>query len=305
MIGVSFITFAVMNLLPGGTAVALTAGEEFTPAELHALEVKLHLNEPFFTRYYQWLEAAFHGSLGKSLATSEPVVSILSARLPVTAELVIIAMFLAIVAAIVFAVLAVRKRGGIADRLVTSISSIGLAVPIFVLALIVQLVIGVHFRLLPVIGFKPISAGIWPNLRTVILPSSTLGFGLFCTYVRVLRADLVDQMLNEDYVMVAESKGISDLRVLTRHALRNSLFTLLTLVGLNLGVLLGGTLLVEEIFDLPGIGQQLYQSILLEDVTAVEGIVVALTIAVVLANLLTDLLYAVLDPRIRYGRSGS
>ena len=302
--GVTFLTFSLMNLLPGGSAAAI-AGSGATKAQVAALAHRLHLDEPFWIRYWHWLSGAATGHLGASLASGQPVSSILASRLPVTAELVVIALILAVCLAIPLASLSVRKPHGIADRISIVICMCGLSIPGFVLGLIAILIFAVHLRLLPAIGFTPLSAGLWPNLRTLILPCSTLGFALMCNYTRVLRADLADQMNAEDYIITARAKGIAPWQVLIRHALRNSMFGLLTLVGLNLGVLIGGTVLIEQVFAIPGMGQELIQAVEIEDVVVVEAIVVVLSLAVVTASLITDLLYAVLDPRIRYGRPSS
>jgi peptide/nickel transport system permease protein len=303
IVGVTFLTFALMNLLPGGTAANL-AGPGATKQEIAALAARLHLNQPFFDRYWHWLSGAVQGHLGASLASGQPVSSILAARLPVTVEMVLVAIVLSVGFAVPVAVLAARKPLGIADRVTMLISVCGLAIPGFVLGLLLSLIFAVHLRLLPAIGFTPLSAGLWPNLRSLILPSVTLAFALFCHYVRVLRADLLDQLIAEDYIITARSKGLRPRRILLQHALRNSMFSLLTLVGLNLGVLIGGAVLIEEIFAIPGMGQELIQAVQVGDVTTVEAIVVVIALAVVVMSILTDLLYAVLDPRIRYGRSG-
>jgi peptide/nickel transport system permease protein len=302
MFAVSFITFALMNLLPGGAATAI-AGAGSTKAEINALAVRLHLNEPFLERYFRWLGGIVTGHPGNALASGLPVTSVLAQRLPVTLELVILALALAVSLSIVAAVLSARKPGGIADHITDIVTSVGLSIPPFVLGLFLSLFLAVHLRLLPAIGFTSLSQGIWPNLKTMIMPAGTLGFALFCNYARVLRADLLDQMNSQDYTLMASAKGLSRTQVLIRHALRNSMFGLLTLVGLNLGVLIGGTVVIEEVFGVPGVGQQLIQSILDEDVIMVEAIVVVLSIAVILSNLITDLLYSVLDPRVRHERS--
>ena len=302
MWAVTLLTYSLMNLLPGGSTLSL-AGPGASSAEVQAITLRLHLNEPFWTRYYHWLVGMVHGNFGSSYSTGQPVSKILAVRLPVTAELVVLAMFLSVAFAIPLATLAVRRPHGIADRLSLVICMTGLSIPGFVLGLIMILIFAVHLRVLPAVGFTPLSAGIWPNLRTMILPASTLGFALMCNYTRVLRADLADQMRGEDYILTARAKGIAPWQVLIRHALRNSAFSLLTLIGLNLGVLLGGTVLIEEIFSIPGMGSALIQAVETQDVIVVEAVVVVLSLGVVVSSLLTDLLYAVLDPRIRYGRA--
>lgn len=302
MVGVTFLTFTLMNLLPGGSATAL-AGPGATPAEIHRLSIKLHLNLPFFTRYWDWITGAITGNFGKSLANGEPVSQLLASRVPITGELILFAMLASLVLAIPVAVIAANRPNGAFDRASGYVSMSGLAVPNFVLALVLILIFAVKLQVLPAIGFSAISSGILGNLQTMVLPAAALGVPLFCSYQRVLRADLIEQLQSEDYVVAATAKGISRARVLVGHALPNALFSVLTLVGLNLGVLIGGTVLIEEIFGLPGIGQALIVAINNQDVPVVEGIVAVLALAVVVANLLTDVAYTVIDPRIRYGRA--
>lgn len=302
--GVTFLIFCLMNLLPGTAADSL-AGAGASQETIRALTLRLDLNQPFWERYWHWLTAALSGNLGDSLQSGQPVASLLVARLPVTVELIILAFILSLGVAIPVAVLAARRPHGIIDRVSSIMAGAGLAMPGFVLGLLLLLAFAVHLKLLPTLGFSPLSKGLWPNLKTMILPAVTLAFGLYAFYIRVLRADLIDQLVGEDYVVTAESKGLTPYRVLVRHVLRNSMFSLLTIVGINIGVLIGGTVLIEQIFDLPGIGQTLIQSITVEDVTMVEGVVVILAIAVVVASLLTDLLYTLLDPRIRHDRPGT
>ena len=304
MWAVTLLSFALLNLLPGGSALVL-AGPGATDAEIQAISVRLHLNQPFWDRYYHWLTGMLTGHFGTSFSSGQPISTILATRLPVTAELVIIALTTSVIASIVIATLAVRKPHGIIDRVSIVVCISGLSIPGFVLGLIMILIFAVHLRILPAVGFVPLSQGVWPNLRTMIMPSATLAFALMCNYTRVLRADLADQINSEDYVTLAQSKGVSPGRILIRHALRNSIFGLITLVGLNLGVLLGGTVLIEQIFSIPGVGSELITAVTYEDVTVVEAIVVILAAGVVISSLITDLLYSVLDPRIRYGRTGS
>jgi peptide/nickel transport system permease protein len=299
--GVTFMTFALMNLLPGGSAASL-APEGATPAQIQALAIKLHLNEPFFTRYFHWFGGLLVGHLGASLSNGQAVSTIIRQRLPVTAELTIVAMILSVVAAVPIALLAARKPRGIADRLSMATTMFGISIPGFVLGLVLVIIFAVHLRLLPAAGFVPLSGGLGKNIESIVLPSVTLAFGLFGRYVRVLRADLVDQIKGEEYIVVAKAKGLSPNRILLRHALKNASFPMITIIGLNLGVLIGGTVLIEQIFALPGMGQELIYAVIAGDTPTVDGIVTIIAIAVVVASLLTDLMYAVLDPRIRYGR---
>lgn len=302
--GVTFFTFVMMNLLPGDAAVALLGGQA-TPAQIHRLQVRLHLNEPFLARYGHWLAGALSGNLGTSLTTGQSVTSMLAQRFPVTFELVLYAFVISVVLAVPVAILAAWRPGGIIDRLSTVVSISGLSIAPFVLALVLSLVFSVKLHVFPAIGFVPMSQSVGGNLRSLTLPAISIGIPLFCTYTRLLRADLVDQLVGEDYVKTAVAKGAPELRVLVRHVLRNSMFGMVTLVGLNFGMLIGSTVLIEEIFSLPGLGQGLVSAINERDVVFVEGAVLVFGAVVVLANLVTDLLYGVLDPRIRHGRSGS
>lgn len=302
--GVTFLTFLLMNLLPGTAAEAL-AGPGASQETVKNLAVRLHLNLPFFSRYWHWLSSAATGHLGNSLESGQSVASILATRVPVTFELVVLAFVLSIGCAIPFALLAVRKPHGIADRLCMLVSVSGLAMPGFILALLLSLLFAVKLKLVPTLGFVPLNKGILANLRTMVLPAVALGFALFAHYVRILRADLLDQVVGQDYIVTAHAKGIAPFKVLTRHALRNSAFPLLTIVGVNFGVLVGGTVIIEEIFGLPGLGQSLILAIQVKDATLVEGIVFVMALAVVMANLVTDILYSVLDPRIRHDSSAN
>jgi peptide/nickel transport system permease protein len=304
LLGVTFLTYVVMNLLPGDAAQELL-GANATPAQVHQLEIQLHLNEPFWVRYGGWLGGLLHGNLGTSLASRENVTTILGQRLPVTAELLIYAFAGSIVFAVGLAVLAARKPNGIADRISMVVSMTGLSVAPYVLALVLIYIFAVRLQWFPAIGYTSLTQNPGANIRSLTLPAIAIGFPLFSVYTRLLRADIVEQMQREDYIVTARAKGVPPWRVLIRHALPNSLFGLITLVALNLGTLVGAAAIIEPIFSLPGVGAILIQSITDHDVPVVEGIVVVFAVVVVLAGLLADLLYATLDPRIRYERAAS
>src|SRR5215469_16575439 len=254
LVGVSFITFALLNLLPGDAATALL-GLNSTPTEISALEAKLHLNEPFFVRYGHWLGGAVTGHFGTSLTNGQSVTSILATRLPVTFELVLGAFIISILFAVPVALMAARNPRKIADRLSILISMFGISTPSFVLALLLIEIFAVKLGWLPATGFTPITQNFFQNIRDMVLPCLALGFALFCAYSRLLRADIIDQMTREDYIVAARAKGLKSNRILVKHALRNSVFGLVTLIGLQLGTLIGGTVVLEQIFALPGIGQ--------------------------------------------------
>jgi peptide/nickel transport system permease protein len=300
MLGVTVLTFWVLSLIPGNAAQQLL-GPEATPEDIALLEQQLGLDQPGVVRYFDWLQGAVTGDLGNSLVSRQPVSEILSARLPVTAELVFLAFVVSLVLAVPVALLAAHKPGGVMDRISMMVSTLGLSVANYVLALLLVLVFAVSLGWLPAIGYTPIEDGLWANLRGMILPSAAIGFPLFCYYTRFLRGDLVDQMQQEEYVTTARAKGVGSWSVLIKHAFRNSSFGLITIVGLNLGALIGGTVIIEQIFALPGIGQMLLQAINTRDFVVVQAAVVIFALVAVVANLVVDLLYAVLDPRIRYG----
>ncbi len=302
MLGVTILTFWVLSLIPGNAARQIL-GIEATPEDIAALEQELGLDKPGPVRYLEWLQGAVTGDLGQSIVSRQPVSDILGDRLPVTAELVFLAFVVSLVLAIPVALLAAHKPGGVMDRISMVISTMGLSVANYVLALILVLVFAVNLGWLPAIGFVPLSEGLWANLEPMILPSAAIGIPLFCFYTRFLRGDLVDQMQQEEYITTARAKGVGSWSVLIRHAFRNSSFGLITVVGLNLGALIGGTVIIEQIFALPGIGQMMLQAINTRDIVVVQAAVVIFALVAVVANLVVDLLYVALDPRIRHGAS--
>ncbi|MGH8868198.1 MAG: ABC transporter permease [Actinomycetes bacterium] len=300
IVGVSILTFWVLSLIPGNAAQQLL-GADATPGQVRDLSLQLGLDKSGPERYLEWLGGAATGDLGESMVGGQAVTELLANRLPVSAELVALAFAVSLLAAIPLALLAARRPNGVVDRLSMLLSVTGLSMANYVLALLLVLVFAVLLGVLPAIGFVPISESLAGNLRSVILPVLALAFPLFCFYTRFLRGDLVEQMESQDYVDTARAKGVGPWRVLVMHAFRNSSFGLLTLVGLNVGSLIGGTVIIEQIFAIPGLGQLLLQAINTRDAVVVQACVVVFAVVAVLANLVVDLLYAVLDPRIRYG----
>jgi peptide/nickel transport system permease protein len=300
VLGVSILTFWVLDLIPGNAAQQLL-GPEATAQQIATLEHQLGLDQPPALRYLGWLGGALHGDLGTSLVSSQPVTALLGERLAVSGELVGLAFVVSLGLAVPVALLAAYKPGRMVDRVSMLISITGLSVANYVLALLLVLLFAVQLTLLPAIGYVPLSQGMGANLRGMVLPTAAIAFPLFCFYTRFLRGDLVDQLQGEDYITTARAKGIGPWQVLLRHAFRNSAFGLITVVGLNLGTLIGGTVIIEQIFALPGIGQLLLQAINTRDFVVVQACVLVFAVVAVGANLVADLLYAVLDPRVRYG----
>jgi peptide/nickel transport system permease protein len=299
LFGVSLLTFVIVNVMPGSAAQQLI-GMEATPEQVARLEAQLNLDRPAWERYLHWLADALRGDLGRSIASDQPVSGLIIERLPVTLELLAYAFVLAVGCAVLLALLAARKPGGPADGLSAVLGVAGLSSANYVLAGVLVLVLAVELSWFPSIGFTPIAENVARNLRSLTLPAIAIAFPLFGLYTRFLRGDLLEQMHGEDYVTTAVAKGVGPWRVLVHHALRNSLLGLLTLVGIHIGTLISGTVVIERIFALPGIGQLLLQAISLRDVVVVQGVVLVLAVVTVLANLFVDVLYALFDPRIRY-----
>jgi peptide/nickel transport system permease protein len=301
--GVTFLTFAVMNLLPNDTAQALL-GLHATPAQVAALNRSLGLDEPFWVRYWHWLTSALHGNLGITLE-GQSVNSQLAAHLPVTIELLAYALIGSLVLSLAVAVAAARHPNGIADRISYVIGMLGLSLAGYAFAYMAVIVFATTLGWFPVQSQALGTGGVGTFFHNATLPAASLGLPLFAIFTRLLRADIVEQMQREDYVVTAKAKGLGPWRILLRHALRNSMFNLITVVGLNLGTLIGAAAIIETIFAVPGIGADLLTAISDHDVTLVEGIVLIFALITVLGNLAADLLYAAADPRIRYGRSVS
>lgn len=300
LLAISILVFALLEAIPGDPA-RNAAGMDATEEEVEAVRRSLGLDRPAPERYLTWLGGFVTFNLGNSSVSGQSVASMLAERLPVTLELVFLAFVVSLVVAIPVALLAARKPGGFFDRIVMVISMTLLAVPNYVMALLLVLVFAVTMRALPAIGYVPIEEGLIPNLRSVLLPVLALGLPLACFYARFLRGDLVEQINSADYIDTARAKGVGPWKVLWGHAFRNSSFGLLTLVGLNVGGLIGGTVIVEQIFAMPGLGQMMLQGVGSLDTAVVQICVFIFAAVAVFANLLVDVLYAILDPRIRYG----
>jgi len=300
LLGVSILMFILLNLIPGNAAVQLL-GPQATPEQIQRQTELMGLNRPPVERYLSWLGGVLHGDFGRSLVSRQPIADVLPARLAVTGELVGLAFVISLAVAIPLAIAAARRPNRLFDRISMVVSTGGLSMANYVLAILLVLLFAVRLGWFPAIGFTPVSENLGDNLYSLALPAFAMAFPLLCFYARFLRSDLVDQMQGEDYVMTARAKGLGPWQVLLRHAFRNSSFGLITIVGLNVSGLIGATVIIESIFSLPGIGQYLLQGILTRDYTVVQAIVLVFATITVLANLTADVLYAVLDPRIRYG----
>lgn len=300
LLAISALVFAMLEAMPGDPARSL-AGMAATEEQVETLRVKLGLDRPPVERYFSWLFAFFRGDLGTSQVSGQSINTLLAERLPATVELVVLVFVVSLAIAVPLALRAARKPGGVFDRIVMIISMPVLAIPNYVLALVLVLIFSVLLRMLPALGYVPLQEGIIPNLLSVTMPVLALAIPHACFYTRFLRGDLVELMNSADYVETARATGAGPWRVLWRHAFRNASFGLLTLVGLNIGGLIGGTVIIEQIFALPGLGMMLLEAARSQDTAVVQICVFIFAAVAVVANLVVDLMYAVLDPRIRYG----
>jgi len=296
----TFVSFLLVNLQQGNTALAVL-GTSATPESIHQFDLKYGLNHSLLYRYFSWLWQALHGHLGYSYQTQQSVASEIVQRFPVTLELICLGIFLAVITAVPASILAARRPMKAADWMGRGVAMVGFSMPGFVLGPLLLLVFAVKLKIVPSVGFVPITQNLWQNLRIMILPGVALGFAFFATYSRILRGDMVDQLYGEEYVLTARSKGLSEWRVLIRHVFKNSLFSFITVLGTNVGVLIGGAVVTETVFNLAGMGGLLNSSVQQKDSPVVQGLVGVICLSVVVANLLTDIAYLLLDPRVRYG----
>lgn len=297
---VTLLTYLIVNILPGDVAIAIL-GSLATPQDIAGLRADLGLDRPILVRYFDWLGSALSGDLGRSYRNSEPVAQAIADRLPVSLQLMVMAQLIALGIAVPVALLSVRRPGGLFDRISASAAFGFLAMPNFMLGVVLIYLFSVTLDLFPATGFTPLSEDLWGNLESMILPALTLGLVEWTVLMRVLRSDLLST-LKEDFILLARAKGLPPWRVLLRHALRPSSFTLITIVGLNIGGLIGGAVIVEQIFALPGVGRLLLGGIFNRDLILVQGTVSFIAVGFVVVNFLVDMLYAVLDPRVRHVR---
>jgi peptide/nickel transport system permease protein len=297
VIAVSAITFLMVDLLPGDAAYQM-AGESATLEDVRAIREELGLHRSIVVRYLVWIADAARGDFGQSFITREPVLDSITARLPVTIELMVGAQMITLALAVPVGIFCgYRPRSGI-DRFL-SIAAFGvMSVPVFVMALVLIFLFALKLGWLPATGYVPFLENPIENLRSMFLPALSIALVEWVPLMRVLRSDMA-ATLREDFILMARSKGLPARAILLRHALRPSLFTLVTLFGIQVGHLIGGALIVETIFALPGIGRLLVGAIFARDVIVVQGCVFFITIAYVAINFLVDVSYTVLDPRLR------
>lgn len=296
---VSFVTFMMVNLLPGDPINALVPPESQNDQEfVEQLREEFGLNDPMMVRYANWLGDAVTGDLGKSVITSQPVAGEIWRRLPITAELALVSIGFSLFIAIPLGTLSAYKQGKRVDQSISAAAQVSLSIPNFVLGLLLIYVFAMRLQWLPATGWTRLTESVSGNIKSVILPALSLALAEAAVYTRVVRSDMIST-LQEDYILSARAKGLKDRFILFRHALRPSSLTLITVVGLNVGALIGGTVVIETLFAIPGLGKRLLDAVFQRDFLMIQGITVFVAVVYVTINTLVDLIYMLVDPRIR------
>jgi peptide/nickel transport system permease protein len=295
---VALFVFSLLYIAPGDPA-AIIAGDQATPADVERIRISLGLDRPFLVRFADWLWQVLHGNLGTSIFTNLPVSHMIAQRIEPTVSLMILTLILSLSLAIPMGVIAAWKRGTLIDRLVMMTAVFGYSTPVFVVGYLLAYFFALKLDWLPVQGFTPISQGLWPFLRNLILPSIALGLIYMALIARITRATMLD-VLSQDYVRTAKAKGVGQRGVLFVHALKNAAVPIVTIVGIGFAALIGGAVVTESVFAIPGLGRLTVDAILRRDYPVIQGVVLMFSFVYVLVNLVVDLLYTVFDPRIRY-----
>jgi peptide/nickel transport system permease protein len=318
LLGVSIVVFLMVRAIPGDPAQILL-GQTATQQQVHQLRVEMGLDKPVPIQYLLFLKDAVRGDLGNSIVTGRPVTAELLARFPATLELTVFAMFIAIIVGVPIGVIAAVKQYSLLDKATSVLALVGISMPIFWLAMILIVIFGVNLELLPfpgrldtntsitaVTGLVLVDslltlnfAGFWDGILHLIMPAIALGTIPMAVVMRMTRSSMLEVM-GEDYVRTARAKGVIPWRVIFKHALRNAMLPTVTVIGLQVGLLMGGAVITETIFSWPGVGQIAYESIYRRDYAMIQGVVLYAAALFVLVNLMVDILYAVLDPRVRY-----
>lgn len=304
LVGISIVVFAIMRMLPGDVAAMILGGEEeggagVSKEAVEALRVQLGLNEPLWSQYLHWAGGLLRLDAGNSLWSNRPVFVEIAERLPLTVELALLALTISMIVGIPFGVLSALKQDTWVDYIFRTISVAGLTIPGFWLGTLTILLLTISFNWVPPLGYVSFSDDPWTNLQQLIWPAIVIGYGNAAIIARMTRSATLE-VLREDYIRTAWAKGLGLRTVLSVHALRNAMLPVLTLAAIELGNLLSGAVVMETIFTLPGVGRYLVDAIFHRDYPVVQTIVVLMGVMFVVLNLVVDLLYGVLDPRIRY-----
>ncbi|WP_022724429.1 ABC transporter permease [Rhodopseudomonas sp. B29] len=295
---VALVVFLLLRLTPGDPA-AILAGDNASPEQLARIRASLGLNEPLYAQFFTWIGKLLHGDLGVSLISQVPVLQMISQRIEPTLSVAISTIILSIIVAVPLGMIAAWKHGTWIDRFVMGLSVIGFSVPVFVIGYVLIQVFAIDLRWFPVQGFRTMSRGFGPFFERLVLPTLTLSFIYIALIARMTRAAMLD-VLGEDYVRTARAKGITESRVLLRHALRNAAVPVITVIGTGFALLISGVVVTESVFNLPGIGRLTVDAVLARDYPVIQGMILLTSGIYVAVNLLIDVAYTLLDPRIRY-----
>jgi peptide/nickel transport system permease protein len=300
LLGISILIFGLMHAIPGNFVdILIGVGVDITPEQIKAIEASYGLDKPVPVQYLYWLGNVLRGNLGRSLRTGDPVAQEILRRLPITAELTAFALLIALVVAIPLGIIAALRRNATVDVAARVGSLVGVSIPNFLMGTLLILFFSLYLKgLFPTTGFVPLREGLVPNLRSLFLPALSLGLAMTASVMRMMRSSLLEE-LGREYVTVARAKGLAEKAVILRHAVRNALIPVVTVVGIWIGYLLGGTVIVEELFSIPGLGRLALYAIYQRDYPLVQGTVLFVAFVFVAVNFATDILYSILDPRIR------
>ncbi len=295
---VALFVFSLLYIAPGDPA-AIIAGDQATPADVEKIRQGLGLDRPFLVRFGEWTLRILQGDLGTSIFTSLPVTQLISQRIEPTVSLMLVTLILAILVAVPMGVLAAWKANTWVDRLAMALAIFGFSAPVFVIGYLLAYVFALSLDWLPVQGYTPLAQGFWPWLENLILPSITLGFVYIALIARITRAAMLE-VLQQDYIRTARSKGLGQGSILFIHALKNAAIPVVTVIGIGIALLIGGAVVTESVFAIPGLGRLTVDAILRRDYPVIQGVVLMFSFVYVLINLIVDLIYTAIDPRIRY-----
>jgi peptide/nickel transport system permease protein len=299
IIAASLITFILLAALPGDAALTGSSLADLTPETLAQRRAQLGLDDPLPVRYFNWITDAVRGDLGRSVITNQQVSQLILERLPVTVQIMVTTMVISLMVAIPLGVVTAYRAGSFLDRAVSAVTFAVLSIPPFVLALLLIIFVAVELGWLPATGWTRLTQDPIQSIKSSMLPALTLSIGIIATLTRLLRSDMI-ATLQEDHVVLAKSKGLPTSQILFRHALRPSSFSLMTVLGLQLAGLISGSVVIEEIFALPGLGRSLFRAVQERDFVVAQGLVLLLAVVYVVINFIVDMLYSFLDPRIRH-----
>ncbi len=295
---VALFVFSLLYIAPGDPA-AVIAGDQASPADVERIRQGLGLDRPFLVQFGTWLWNILHGDLGTSIFTNLPVAKMIAQRIEPTFSLMAITLVLTILVAVPLGVVAAWKAGSWVDRTIMAFAVFAFSLPVFVVGYVLAYVFALQFEWLPVQGYTPLAAGLWPWLQNLILPALALGSVYIALIARITRASMLE-VLQQDYVRTARAKGLGQRNILFVHALKNAAVPIVTVIGIGIALLIGGAVVTESVFAIPGLGRLTIDAILRRDYPVIQGIVLLFSFLYVLVNLMVDITYTIVDPRIRY-----